>query len=91
MQEGPIAQTRICEKKKLKGYYLITGGTSGFGLETAKYLSVEGLEGLILLSRSGRIDEETFKFFTDKNIKIHVFSLDVTSLNDIETVFWIYR
>ncbi|MEM9444068.1 MAG: SDR family NAD(P)-dependent oxidoreductase [Verrucomicrobiota bacterium] len=36
-----------------EGAYLITGGTSGFGLEVAKWLAKQGMGQVILVSRSG--------------------------------------
>lgn len=37
--------------------YLITGGTSGFGLEVAQWLAQEGAGHLVLMSRSGPPDD----------------------------------
>ncbi len=37
--------------------YLITGGTGGFGLETAKWLAGMGAQNLLLMSRSGTSPE----------------------------------
>lgn len=38
--------------------YLVTGGLSGFGLETARWLAARGARHLVLLSRSGRPSAE---------------------------------
>lgn len=38
------------------GSYLVTGGTSGFGLEVAKWLASEGAGRLVLVSRSGETE-----------------------------------
>ncbi|MCR4667425.1 MAG: SDR family NAD(P)-dependent oxidoreductase [Desulfovibrio sp.] len=37
--------------------YLVTGGTSGFGLESARYLAAKGAGALLLVSRSGETDK----------------------------------
>ncbi|ARE39414.1 Malonyl CoA-acyl carrier protein transacylase [Rhodovulum sp. P5] len=41
----------------IRGAWLITGGTSGFGLETARWLADQGAEHLWLTSRSGRVED----------------------------------
>jgi len=38
------------------GLYLVTGGTGGFGLATARRLGERGARHLLLISRSGRLD-----------------------------------
>jgi NADPH:quinone reductase-like Zn-dependent oxidoreductase/short-subunit dehydrogenase/acyl carrier protein len=40
------------------GLYLVTGGTRGFGLATARRLVERGARHLLLISRSGRLDSE---------------------------------
>lgn len=42
-----------------KGTYLITGGTGGLGLLTAKWLVDQGAGHLVLMSRSGKISNES--------------------------------
>ncbi|GJM68511.1 hypothetical protein HMSSN036_07270 [Paenibacillus macerans] len=42
---------------KPHGVYLVTGGTDGLGLETAKYISEHQQCNIVLLSRSGFIEE----------------------------------
>jgi acyl transferase domain-containing protein/acyl carrier protein len=39
---------------KRDGCYIVTGGTSGFGLETARWLAANGAGKIVLVSRSGR-------------------------------------
>jgi len=39
---------------KRDGCYIVTGGTSGFGLETARWLAANGAGRIVLVSRSGR-------------------------------------
>jgi NADPH:quinone reductase-like Zn-dependent oxidoreductase/acyl carrier protein len=38
--------------------YLITGGTSGFGLRTAKWMAARGARSLVLVSRRGVLSDE---------------------------------
>ena len=45
--------------------YMITGGTNGFGLETARYLAAEGAQQLILVSRSGASTTEAKNTIAD--------------------------
>ena len=42
---------------RLTGTHLVTGGLSGFGLETARWLVSAGAEALALLGRRGPVDE----------------------------------
>ncbi len=42
------------------GTYIITGGVSGFGLQTAKFLIECGAKSLVLLSRRGQCDDASF-------------------------------
>ena len=44
------------------GTYLVTGGWSGFGLETAKWLVAQGARSLALLGRSGPSSEAAREF-----------------------------
>jgi NAD(P)-dependent dehydrogenase (short-subunit alcohol dehydrogenase family)/acyl carrier protein len=45
--------------------YLVTGGTSGMGLASARHLSKRGAKHLILLSRNGIKDDESRKIIED--------------------------
>jgi acyl transferase domain-containing protein/acyl carrier protein len=61
--------------------YLVTGGHSGFGFETAKWLAVNGAKHLALLSRSGPRDEavlEGLSALIAKGIRIHDLRADLT-------------
>jgi acyl transferase domain-containing protein/acyl carrier protein len=49
------------------GNYLITGGNSGIGLETAKFLSEKGCQNIILLSRSKFPKEEEWDSIASKD------------------------
>lgn len=62
----------------IKGAYLITGGTQGFGLYTAKELIKHGAEHLILVSYSGRITLENKKQLDELGISYEIHALDVS-------------
>jgi phthiocerol/phenolphthiocerol synthesis type-I polyketide synthase C len=54
-----IEQTTNAKKNvDLSGVWLITGGTQGFGLATAKWLVARGAQQLWLISRSGKLSDE---------------------------------
>lgn len=71
----------------LSGYYLVTGGTSGFGLDIAQHIATKRLEGLILISRRGTIDADAAKYFADNGVKIVLFTVDITKEDEVKTVF----
>ncbi|HBM16689.1 MAG TPA: hypothetical protein DD381_10165 [Lentisphaeria bacterium] len=75
------------EQKKFRGSYLLTGGTGGFGLEIAKYLVEKGVKSLILVSRSGKLDAESSDYFKNKEIKLKVYSGNVSSYVQMEEIF----
>lgn len=61
--------------------YLVTGGWSGFGLETARWLVAEGARALALLGRRGPADDEAKKFVEEcrsENILLMADPCDVT-------------
>jgi len=63
------------------GVHVIIGGTSGFGLATAKWLVQRGARHLVLASRSGRVsegDHATLEELGRKDVDISVESTDVS-------------
>ncbi len=61
--------------------YLITGGTSGFGLELARWLVAKGAGALVLVSRSGfksKEDELIVEAIRAQGVQVRVEKLDVT-------------
>jgi acyl transferase domain-containing protein/acyl carrier protein len=82
----------VAKKKELfvdNASYLITGGTSGFGLEVAKWMAQEGAKNLILLSRSGVTSEEAklaINVMQNAGCNIHSAQVDVTDLQQINNV-----
>jgi NADPH:quinone reductase-like Zn-dependent oxidoreductase/short-subunit dehydrogenase/acyl carrier protein len=61
--------------------YLVTGGTSGFGLKTAQWLADKGARHLVLISRSGPVAPEAqaaIVALQARGVKVHAVSCDVT-------------
>ena len=69
------------------GSYLITGGTGGFSLSIADWLSRAGAGHLILASRSGTVaqeDEEALASLRNKGTRVSVVSLDITDASAVD-------
>lgn len=63
------------------GCYIVTGGTSGFGLATARWLVEQGAGKIILASRSGSAAEgmdETLAFAKARGTEVEILAVDVT-------------
>lgn len=70
--------------------YLITGGTSGFGLAAAKWLVNRGAKNLLLLSRNGIKDTEsakTIESLREQAINIYIHNLDISDYTELELFF----
>lgn len=68
----------LCHKD---GCYIVTGGTSGFGLITAKWLAEQGAGKILLVSRSGKKAaglEETVRAVESLGSVVEILSVDVT-------------
>jgi phthiocerol/phenolphthiocerol synthesis type-I polyketide synthase C len=64
-----------------EGTYLVTGGLSGFGLETARWLVSQGARSLALLGRRGAVEKpavEFINFCREQGITILADPCDVT-------------
>jgi thioester reductase-like protein len=68
--------------------YLITGGTSGFGWETAKWIAEQGARNLVLVSRSGPKKKEAAEIDRLRAEGIHIVEQrgDVTDTESMETI-----
>lgn len=71
------------EKKEIdtNATYLITGGTGGFGLQIAQWLSDKGVKQLVLASRSGAKSEESksaIKLIEANGTKVYAEPIDIT-------------
>jgi len=63
------------------GLHIVIGGTSGFGLATAKWLATRGARHLVLASRSGVLSDDdagSLEELRDQGVEIEVASVDVT-------------
>jgi NAD(P)-dependent dehydrogenase (short-subunit alcohol dehydrogenase family) len=61
--------------------YLVVGGLSGFGLETARWLVEKGARTLLLAGRGGLRSDEACSAvaeLTGRGVTVHVLSVDVT-------------
>lgn len=72
------------EKKQLEtnATYLITGGTGGFGLQIAQWLSDKGVKQLVLASRSGAKSDEAkqaIKLIEANGTKVYADPIDITN------------
>jgi len=68
------------------GCYVVTGGTSGFGLMTASWLAAQGAGRLILASRSGMKApgiEEAVRGMVSHGSEVEVLSVDVTDFEQM--------
>jgi acyl transferase domain-containing protein/NADPH:quinone reductase-like Zn-dependent oxidoreductase/NADP-dependent 3-hydroxy acid dehydrogenase YdfG/acyl carrier protein len=66
--------------------YMITGGTAGFGLEIAQWLTSKGAGQLVLLSRSGIKNDETQQIIDqmqENGTKIHVAKVDISNKDSV--------
>ena len=71
------------------GTYLVTGGLSGFGLATARWLIGKGARHLVLLGRSEIKDPDTsaiIEAFKTDNINVKVVQCDVTDAIKMQTI-----
>jgi len=69
--------------------YLITGGTSGLGLEIARWLIQQGVVSLALVSRSGSSREEARSFAQEAHLSgkdVQIFDLDITDVAAVNTL-----
>ncbi len=77
------AMRRIQSKKiKSSAAYMVTGGTGGFGLETARYLARNGAGALVLIGRQGIVrdtDQPVLSEIQKSGCKLYVRACDVTS------------
>lgn len=68
------------------GSYLVTGGTAGFSLSIADWLSRAGAGHLVLASRSGRVDkagEKLVERLKARGTRVSVRALDITDADAV--------
>ena len=69
------------------GTYLVTGGTTGFGLQTARWLVEHGAGALVLASRRGVLEGKTLEFLEEaraSGIQVLAEPCDVTNAQALE-------
>jgi len=69
---------------------LVTGGLSGFGLATARWLAEKGAGGLVLIGRSGATSEEAcaaIKEFEARGVHVIARACDVTDAAAVGSLF----
>ncbi len=69
--------------------YLVTGGTSGFGLATASWLAVKGARHLVLMSRSGAGTDEArdlIRRMRENGVTVRIARGDVSRPGDVRRV-----
>ncbi len=79
------------QKKQLdtNATYLITGGTGGFGLQIAQWLSSKGVKQLVLASRSGAKSEEAkeaIRKMEAMGTKVYAEPIDITNEETVAKV-----
>lgn len=100
-------ETIIYNRFKPGGVYLVTGGTDGLGLETAKYISENEKCNIILMSRSGFVDEALWPEYENKeeyapriavmkeiksnDCQLDIFACDVCDYQDLDNVLQTIR
>jgi NADPH:quinone reductase-like Zn-dependent oxidoreductase/acyl carrier protein len=90
-QSVPAVPTRQ-EKTLVRhdGTYLITGGTQGFGLEIARWLTSKGARSLVLVSRKGAGNDDAKRFLADmekKGVQVVARAVDITSPEKVGRLF----
>jgi surfactin synthase thioesterase subunit/NAD(P)-dependent dehydrogenase (short-subunit alcohol dehydrogenase family)/aryl carrier-like protein len=69
--------------------YLIAGGTSGFGLEVARFLADKGARHIALVSRSGLKNDtnrERVESLKSLGVSVNVFNADISKLEEVRQV-----
>ncbi|MXS86208.1 SDR family NAD(P)-dependent oxidoreductase [Nitrosomonas sp. HPC101] len=77
----------ICFEKNTT--WLVTGGLSGFGLESARWLAERGVDHLVLVGRRGMETpgaREVVKSFADRGVKVIAQACDITSAIAVDTL-----
>jgi acyl transferase domain-containing protein/NADPH:quinone reductase-like Zn-dependent oxidoreductase/NAD(P)-dependent dehydrogenase (short-subunit alcohol dehydrogenase family)/acyl carrier protein len=83
---APAATERTPLHLDAQGAYLVTGGLSGFGLATARWLVEQGARHLVLLGRRGRATpgaEPALQALTEQGAQLAVLACDVTDADAV--------
>jgi len=74
---------------KPDGTYLIIGGTSGFGLEVAKWVGSKNIGRVVIISRRGQASPEcqqVIKFLHERGVTASAFAVDVTDNSSVTSL-----
>ena len=82
MKQETVSLSRDTNLNELSsnGTYIVTGGTRGFGLQCARWLMQKGARHIVLMSRSGLIDDEgvnAVEEMQDSGVIVKVCALDI--------------
>lgn len=86
LSQGVVPCLRKRKILDADGCYIVTGGTSGFGVTTAKWMAEQGAGKILLVSRSGRKApgiEETVREIESLGAKVDVVSADVADQTQV--------
>ncbi|MEL7329977.1 MAG: L-histidine N(alpha)-methyltransferase, partial [Cyanobacteria bacterium J06559_1] len=90
MQVPSVVDSDDSPSIKAEGTYLITGGTGGLGLATAKWLVTQGAQHMVLLSR-GQTETPAADSWIQQSqkqgIDVRVIQADVSNSPHLQTVF----
>ena len=87
-QSTRTSLAEVRPKVEGQGTYLITGGLGGIGLQVADWLTTQGAQHLVLLSRrpSSPEVEQQLALLKGKGAQVEVMAADVSSRADLEQV-----
>lgn len=71
------------------GCYIVTGGTSGFGLMTGRWLAEQGAGRILLVSRSGKTAKgiaEDVAYMESKGAQVEAVSVDVSDAAAVQSL-----
>ncbi|MEL5849276.1 MAG: SDR family NAD(P)-dependent oxidoreductase [Candidatus Igneacidithiobacillus chanchocoensis] len=87
----PLAPARPQDWGSLRldpeAWYLVSGGTAGFGLATAKRLHERGARHLLLISRSGQMDATARAAFIDAGTQLWTPAADIGNAAAMAEIF----
>ncbi|MFD9791591.1 SDR family NAD(P)-dependent oxidoreductase [Streptomyces sp. NPDC059070] len=86
----PLAHRPADSALRPDATYLITGGLSGFGAETARFLADQGARHLVLCNRRGEASPEAPALLAelrDRGVTVTAPAVDVTDADAVERLF----
>ncbi|MFV2176072.1 SDR family NAD(P)-dependent oxidoreductase [Actinomadura sp. LOL_016] len=86
----PVRPARTAPRPDPGGTYLVTGGLSGFGAETARWLARRGARRLALVGRRGAAAPDAPALLAELDalgVRAHAHAADVTDIDAMRRVF----